>query len=141
LSPEMSGGSWRQRVKEAVTLGHCIVCKLAAMSPILPGKASMSLANTSHLPRWGRWQARPRLTEGCPPLDSATPLRQPCGLPPPLAGEELRRVCKRYNRLTLRLGEQVRDAPGAAAVAERVVGARHRGVGGFVVDQADSFGD
>ena len=28
------------------------------------------------------------MVEGCPPLDRVTPLRQACGLPPPLAGEE-----------------------------------------------------
>jgi len=28
------------------------------------------------------------MVEGCSPLESATPLRQACGLPPPLQGEE-----------------------------------------------------
>ena len=31
-------------------------------------------------------------TEGCPPLESATPLRQACGLPPPLAGEACEKI-------------------------------------------------
>jgi len=29
-----------------------------------------------------------RMVEGCPPIESATPLRQGFALPPPLAGEE-----------------------------------------------------
>jgi len=39
------------------------------------------------LPLQGRWQHEV-LTEGCYPLDSATPLRLACGPTPPLQGED-----------------------------------------------------
>ena len=41
------------------------------------------------LPRWGRWQPRERLTEGCPQLiEGDTPPPSLRDSPPPLAGEE-----------------------------------------------------
>ncbi len=43
------------------------------------------------------------MVEGCPPLESGTPLRQSFGLPPPLAGEELQ-FNRSDQRLTLCLG-------------------------------------
>jgi len=59
------------------------------------------------------------MVEGCPPLESGTPLRQSFGLPPPIAGEELQ-----FNlsdqRLTLRFGRLPQARHRTASAKQRV---------------------
>jgi tRNA pseudouridine55 synthase len=79
-------------------------------------------------------------TEGCAPLDSATPLRQPCGLPTPLAGEDLADVT-----LTAHVskGTYIRSLARDIALALGTVGhvtmLRRTKAGPFTLDSAISL--
>jgi tRNA pseudouridine55 synthase len=79
-------------------------------------------------------------TEGCPPLDGGTPLRQSCGLPPPLPGEDL---CEVTLTAHVSKGTYIRSLARDIALALGTVGhvtmLRRTKAGPFTLDAAISL--
>ena len=79
-------------LRAGLAAGRCAV-------EVMMGFAKQTLKSS---PGGGGGPFAKRMVEGCHPIETATPLRQGCALPPPLPGEDggcsTRQVCKLHDR-------------------------------------------